>query len=104
VPLRGRDRPLGSTNKKKRKRPSTTPATSKQSSAPSTKYLKTESGKEPGVGNNRANDELELKTEDPDVPLVIVAEQVTPAPAPMNDSVFRSGARSIRRLLWGGEK
>jgi hypothetical protein len=31
-----------------------------------------------------------------------LAKDVTPAPAPLSESVFKSGIRSVRRLLFGG--
>jgi hypothetical protein len=33
--------------------------------------------------------------------LMACAKQVTPAPVPLNESVFQSGMRSVKRLLFG---
>jgi hypothetical protein len=35
-------------------------------------------------------------------PVHVLAKDVTPAPAPLSESVFKSGMRSVKRLFFGG--
>jgi hypothetical protein len=126
---RKRGRPLGSTNKKRKR--ASYGLTKKKSTLPSTKRLKTEPGKEgPRLDTVQdmaasavvtttvttalgyTEDVAATTVVDPaeDAPVTTKPEPTgdvpetathkTPAPAPISESVFQSGVRSVKRLLW----